>query len=236
MLLPRVLLIKAGTAEPEIAADFGDYDAWFEATLDDGAQRCDVVEAWQGETLPRASLYGGLVITGSPCSVRDEAPWMDGLARWALAAAAAGVPVLGVCFGHQLLGEALGGRVEKNPGGGEHGSVFVELTEEGRRDPLFEGLNPRIEVLSSHDDAVVTAPKDQGVRRLAGNPSAAWQAFAAGPNLRAVQFHPEFPPEALRQLMRLRGQTGEVRPSPQGAQVLRNWDRHWVRRRPDLGR
>ena len=232
MLLPRILLIKAGAAKPAISAQFGDYDAWFQSALLDGEQRCDVVEAWAGETLPRPHLYGGLLIPGSPMSVRDEAPWMDGLARWAISAAAAGVPVLGVCFGHQLLGEALGGRVERNPNGGEHGAVSVELTEDGRRDPLFEGVGSTLEVLSTHNDALVTAPTDRGVRRLAGNPMTTWQAFAAGPNLRAVQFHPEFPPDALEHILREDGDLAVVRPTPQGARVLHNWDRHWVRGRP----
>lgn len=231
MLLPRILVLKAGAAEPEVAQRHGDYESWFQSSLDEGDQRCDVVEAWRGETLPRAERYGGLLITGSLLSVRDEAPWMDGLARWALSAAECGTPVLGVCFGHQLLGEALGGRVERSPAGGEHGTVRVSLTEDGQRDPLFDGLGPELDVQAAHDDALVRPPSDTGVRLLAGNAHTPWQAFAAGPNLRAVQFHPEVSDAALVDMLRVNGHTGDVRPSAVGRQILQNWDLQWVRRR-----
>ena len=229
MSLPRILVIKTGTAEPEIRAKHGDYERWFMDHLEGGTDRCDVAEAWSGETLPRPDRFGGLLITGSPASVRDEASWMDSLGRWALAAADAGVPVLGVCFGHQLLGEALGGRVEPNPAGHEVGTVEVELTEAGRADPLFAGLGPAIHVQATHGDALVSPPRGPGVVKLAGNANTPWQAFACGDAVRAVQFHPELPAQALRDLMTARGQRGTVDDLTDSAAILRNWDRAWVR-------
>lgn len=230
MSLPRILVIKTGTAEPEIRAKYGDYERWFMEHLEGGTDRCDVAEAWSGETLPRPDRFGGLLITGSPASVRDEASWMDSLGRWALAAADAGVPVLGVCFGHQLLGEALGGRVQPNPLGGEYGTVRIELTEEGRADPLFSGLGPALDVQSAHDDALLSPPPPERAVRLAGNSRTRWQAFAAGPNLRAVQFHPEISAPILSDMLALRGQSEPVAPSAACEAVLANWDRYWVRR------
>lgn len=229
--LPRILVLKAGTTDPAVVAGHGDYDDWFVATFEDGRARCDVVAAYQDQTLPRPDAYGGVVITGSPASVRDEAAWMDSVARWALAASDAGVPVLGVCFGHQLLGEALGGRVEPNPNGGEYGTIDVFLTEAGRADPLFAGLGTALRVQATHRDALVTAPTDHGVVRLAGNANSTWQAFAAGPNLRAVQFHPELPHAALRDLLARRGQSAPVEPVTDGPRILESWDKRWVRRR-----
>ncbi len=230
--LPKILLLKMGTAEAAVAAQHGDYDDWFMRGLEDGERRCTGVASWLGQTLPRAANYGGIILTGSPLSVRDEAPWMQSVARWALSAAEAGIPVLAVCFGHQLLGETLGGRVEPSPDGGEYGTIDVELTEAGRKDPLFAGLAPRLRVQATHRDSLTSPPTRAGVLRLAGSDHCPWQAFALGPNLRCVQFHPELPPKALVDLLKLRGIDARVDGRSDGATVLRNWDRRWVRRDP----
>lgn len=228
--LPRILVLKMGTAEPEVARQHGDYDDWFVRALEDGARRCQVVASYSGDTLPRPAEFHGVILTGSLLSVRDEAPWMESVAHWALSAADAGVPVLGICFGHQLLGEALGGWVDRSPEGGEYGTIAVDLTEAGRADPLFRGLGSRLQVQSTHQDALVRAPTRADVVRLAGTERCPWQAFAAGPNLRTVQFHPEIPPDALRDLLRLRALQAPVQTASDGAAILRNWDEHWVRR------
>lgn len=230
MSLPRILVVKAGTAEPEVQALHGDYDVWFQEALLRGADRCEVVEAWRGDTLPRPESYGGLLITGSLASVRDESPWMYALGRWALSAADQGIPVLGVCFGHQLLGEALGGRVEKSPAGSEYGTVRVELTDAGRADPLFDGLDDAFDVQAAHEDAIVTAPRASRAVRLAGNAHTSWQALASGANVRAVQFHPEITAEILTTALQLRAHPEPVHDAPQSSRILDNWDRYWVRR------
>jgi GMP synthase (glutamine-hydrolysing) len=105
------------------------------------------------------------------------------------AAADAGVPVLGVCFGHQLVGYAYGGRVRTNPNGWEVGTVGVELTDEGARDPLFAGLPRRIFVNQSHRDEV--GALGPGTRLLASGAHTPHQAIAVGDHVRGVQFHPE---------------------------------------------
>ena len=232
MTLPRVLIVKTGSTHPRLVRSDGDYDAWFMAGLERGAERCDVRPAEQELPDPRA--WGGVILTGSPASVRDGAPWMERLGRWTLDAAVQGVPVLAVCFGHQLVGEALGGRVERNPQGPERGTVEVTLTEAGRHDPLFAGLPARILVQQTHEDALVAPPPADRATLLATNETCAWQAFAAGPFLRAVQFHPEMGAETMRRLIEARGYEGEARPSDHGPRVLRNWDERFVRRAAEL--
>lgn len=220
--MKKVLVLKAGTTEPLLVARDGDYDAWFLRSLPCGPAGCEVIAPFAGQGLPSdSSAYAGLIISGSPLSVRDEAPWMAELGRWALAQAEGGLPVLGVCFGHQLLGEALGGRVEPNPEGREAGTVEVQLTEEGQHHPLFQGLPPVLTVQATHKDVLLRPP--QGARRLAGNPNTTWQAFAWGPRVECVQFHPELRPESLQYLLEIRGWEGSTRPSEHGSQILRSW-------------
>lgn len=212
-----MLLLKMGTTEPALVAEHGDYDAWFAARL---AADCTVSRAHAGEGFPPGS-WDGIVLTGSPLSVRDERPWMLDAARRALAEAGQGTPVLGVCFGHQAIGEVLGGRVESHPERGELGTIAVELTEAGQADPLFDGLGDVAVVQSTHRDLLVRPPR--GCVRLGGTVHTAWQAFAFGDKVRCVQFHPELPAAVLARLLALREQSAPIRETAHGSRILANW-------------
>jgi GMP synthase (glutamine-hydrolysing) len=227
-LRPPLLIVKSGTTDPPVVATHGDYDDWFIARLVDGPSRCTVVPVHAGAPLPSPLNYAGVLVTGSPLSVRDEAPWMAAMGHWMLATAGFGIPVFAICFGHQVLGEVLGGRVETNPAGRELGTVTVETTAAGRADPLFLGLGDTFDIQATHGDALMQAPTDPRVVRLAGNANTTWQALAVGPRIRAVQFHPELPHTALNALLENRGQAAHVHPCPAGPRMLQNWDEHWV--------
>lgn len=224
---PRpVLVVKTGTTDPGVAARHGDYDAWFRAHLDAAGVVSVVCPAFAGAALPEPQDFAGIILTGSPLSVRDEAGWMAELAGWTLTAVEH-TPVLAVCFGHQLVGEALGGRVEVNPAGGEYVTIDVALTAAGAADPLFAGFHGRLTVQSTHKDALVHPPP--GATLLGSTDNTPWQAFGVGENLRAVQFHPELLAPALADLMASRDIPGQPVPSEHGGRLLRNWLDAWVR-------
>jgi GMP synthase (glutamine-hydrolysing) len=229
--MKRVLVVRTGSAPAAVLAAHGDFTAWFAELL---APRAEVAiaDAVAG-ALPDARDAGGVVVTGSIDSVTTPEPWMDALGSWLLAAARAR-PVLGVCFGHQLLARALGGRVERHGGGPEAGTVEVELTDAGRRDPLFAGLPARLAVQQGHEDHVPEPPP--GAVLLARNGHAPVQAFAHGARIRAVQFHPEFNAARTRAFVeadrawldRVRPGRAEealasIRETPEAARVLVNW-------------
>ena len=185
----RILLYKTGETHPALVPAIGDYEAWFSRVLGDRVS----LEMHFAVEKPRHKLggYDGIVITGSPRSLVDGEvePWMDDAAAFVRAADDAGVPVLGVCFGHQLVGYAYGGRVRTNPNGWEVGTVDVELTDDGARDPLFAGLPRKIFVNQSHRDEVGSL--GPSTRVLAAGAHTPHQAIAIGDHVRGVQFHPE---------------------------------------------
>ena len=225
-----ILLVKCGTTDPPIVAECGDYDDWFRNHLALHQRESRTVRPYLGDILPEPTAFAGVMVTGSPLSVRDEAPWMAETGTWILQTASQGIPVLAVCFGLQLTIEALGGRVDTNPNGREVGSIKVELTESGKRDPLFKGLPASTSFFATHADAVTRAPSHPNLTALAGNANTHWQAFGLGDHLRAVQFHPEMTIDGMQTLLRCRGLTAHVEPSSHGATLIENWLTGWVTR------
>ena len=195
----RILLYKTGETDPRLVPHIGDYEAWFGRVFGGDA----TLEVHRAFDKPHHTLggYDGMVITGSPRSLVDGEvePWMDDAAAFVRKAADAGVPVLGVCFGHQLVGYAYGGRVRKNPNGWEVGTVGVELTDEGARDPLFAGVPRRIFVNQSHRDEVGTLGPETKV--LAAGAHTTHQAIAVGEHVRGVQFHPEMNAPVIQKII-----------------------------------
>jgi len=192
----RLLIIQTGSTHLH-----GDYPRWFERAL---GFEMPVVRSHAGEKLLPAldrTRPQGIIVTGSPLSVTERAPWMLELGENLLAIGARGTPVLGVCFGHQLLARAAGGEVVQNPRGREIGTVRVQLTEAGRKDPLFApwAIGPEIEVQATHVDSV--DPLSPGATVLASNENTAAQAFRLSETVAGVQFHPEVWAEAMRDLI-----------------------------------
>jgi GMP synthase (glutamine-hydrolysing) len=206
----RLLLVQTGTVAEPLRTEHGDYPQWFARALD-GVAELSVLRAHEGERLRSHALdRAGVIVTGSPLSVVDgqRQPWMDDLGAALLDAGSRGTQVLGVCFGQQLLARASGGSVVLNPRGREIGTVEVQLTEIGLRDPLFSWAvsepSRRIDVQATHTDAVDALPP--GVKVLASNENTPAQAVRFSDNVAAVQFHPELRPDALRALIESRAE------------------------------
>jgi GMP synthase (glutamine-hydrolysing) len=145
-------------------------------------------------------LTGALavIVTGSPCSVTERLPWIEQASLMLAGAVRAQIPVLGICFGHQLLGHALGGRVALNPRGRELGSVsFTNRLN----DPVL-GEPATWLVNSSHLDSVVELP--DGADVLGSTALEPHAAVRFGARAWGVQFHPEFDAAVVRQYIEAR--------------------------------
>lgn len=142
----------------------------------------------------RAALAGadGLIISGSPRDAFADDAWTRMVMDVATAGLGLGIPVLGVCYGHQLLGRLHGAEVARNPRGWEVGECLVQST--GEASPL--GFVGSFRVLESHQDCVMAAP--DGCRVLASNDHTRVQAAEWAPHVYGVQFHPEFTGDILR--------------------------------------
>ena len=154
------------------------------------------VELDEGETLPDWREFDAIVAMGGPMSVNDEAalPWLTDEKRAIGQAVRAGKPFWGVCLGVQLLAASLGAPVYPGPEP-EVGLLPVELTAEGRTDPVFAGLESGLATLQWHGD---TFDLPDGAVRLVRSPAYENQAFRFE-RAYGVQFHLEVSADMARE-------------------------------------
>ena len=194
--MPRPLcIIKTGSTLPALAAHRGDFEDWIREGMALAAEVVRVIRVAEGEPLPPAHEVSGAVVTGSSAMVTSHEPWSVRTGAWLAEAVGADLPILGICYGHQLLAEALGGHVAANPEGREIGTVAVTLTDAAASDALFGGFPRSLGVQETHQEAVLTLPP--GAVHLAFGGVSEFQAFRWR-RAWGVQFHPEFDAEIVR--------------------------------------
>ena len=211
----------------------GGFPHWIRVAAGLGADEAVAVDIERGAALPARDGFAGVIITGSAAMVTDRHPWSETAATWLRDAAEAGLPLFGICYGHQLLAHALGGEVGDNPAGREMGTVELALEDAAAGDPLFAGLPARFPAQATHLQSVLRLPA--GATALASSALDACHAFRWGEATWGVQFHPEFNAGVMRGYIAARADAlaGEgldhrqllqaVRPAPLARRVLRRF-------------
>ncbi|WP_427030237.1 glutamine amidotransferase [Halomonas sp. H2] len=201
-----VLIVKTGDAFPEVVDQYGDFETLFEQQLSTALPAHMTLQVWDAQrqlTAPALDSLTGIVITGSHSMVSDAEPWSEALKPWLQEALASDIPMLGVCYGHQLMAAAFGGISDYHPAGRESGTHTVRLTQAGQQDPLFRQLPKRFAAHLTHAQSVMQAPHGSTV--LAHNSHDAHQALRYGPLQWSVQFHPEFTTPVMRAYIERQG-------------------------------
>lgn len=240
--LKRVLLINAVKWSDAYAKDNPccDVGNWFERWVNHLPEVSQTVVDAEADVL-NAVREGtdGVIISGSPRDAWNDDPVNEKLCGVIQECADQKIPLLGVCYGHQILGRALGGQVGRHPQGLELGNTTLQLTPAGLSFPLFAGFPEQFDVLNSHADAVLTLPPR--CELLATNNFTPIQAFHHNRLLMGVQFHPETDPDTLRFIWEARRETwrkkvsfdldqrlASLRPAPQAAKVLENFVNYFI--------
>ena len=207
----RIVIISNGPGLPEVVEEYGHSSSWIPLLIKDKNISFVVKKAYANE---RLSLNDGdaWIITGSKYSVYDKFPWINYLKDFVYEIAQNNRYMLGICFGHQLIAESCGGKVENNMLGWELGSYPITLTEDGITSDLFKNFNNNDIAYESHHDVVVKLPDNyiELAYTEKGN-----QSFVYDNRIFGVQFHPEFSYDVTRKLMDLRIANGIVVDSPE---------------------
>ena len=180
----KIGILETGRPPGSLAQEFGDYPAMFERMLGDGFE-LETFEVEAGELPRQGGAHDAYLITGSPAGVYESLPWIEPLQQFIRSAG--GSKMVGICFGHQAMAQALGGKVEKSEKGWGAGLHSYEVA---RREPWMDGETSITAPASHQDQVVIQPPGTEIVLQSAFTPLAAL-AWTDRPAI-SFQFHPEF--------------------------------------------
>ena len=228
-----VLIVHTGDPHADILEAEGDYAQMLQRAAGLADEDVEIVPVFRGALPGAPGDYSAALVTGSPANVTDRDAWGESTAHWLRTAAGAGLPLFGVCYGHQLLAHALGGDVDFNPAGRETGTGMLQVRPEARRDPLLDGLPAEFAVQLQHMQTITRLPP--GATSLARSALDENQLVRMGERIVSTQFHPEFTPAVPRADLARRGAEyaaegldvaalqASVRPTPEAGTLLRRF-------------
>ena len=191
----KINILETGRPPALLADEFGDYPSMFGRMLGDGFEY-ERFDAASGE-LPDPAHVGAYIITGSPAGVYEPLGWIEPLKEFIRSATTE--KMVGVCFGHQIMAEALGGHVEKSDKGWGAGLHTYSIAT---REPWMDGAGT-IAIPASHQDQVVVQPPGTDVTLRSDFTAFAGLAWRGRPAI-SFQFHPEFAPAFAKALIEKR--------------------------------
>ncbi len=194
-------ILKTDAVNPDWVGEYGEYPDMFVALLGrlDPELEFAVYDVEEGEYPADIDEVDAYLITGSKSSVYDDKPWIARLMDFVRELHARRKKIVGICFGHQLVAHALGGRTEKSPKGwgvGLHTHAFNQQPE------WHDGGSEAFDVLVSHQDQVVE--NAEGAEVLAGSDFCENAVVQVGEHILTFQGHPEFLPGYSREIMEYR--------------------------------
>lgn len=229
--MKKLYIIKLGSTDADIKARLGDFEDWIRAGLGVAGELIRVIDVRNGQKFANPKDCAGVVLSGSHAMVTDNDKWSARTEKWLKDMLLARVPVLGICYGHQLLARAAGGKAGYHPGGKEIGTVEVRLAAKAAQgDPLFSSAPANFLAHATHSQTVLRLPHDAIL--LAESDHDPRHAFRIGPCAWGVQFHPEFDEEIMRAyIQKQAGELAEksrdpdlllktIAPTPDAAEIL----------------
>ena len=202
----KILILQTGQSIKQARDKYGDFDKLFIKGMGVDKSQTKTIHVYDDLVFPNPRELAGILITGSPAMVTEGNEWCIKTQQWIKQFIDSNIPILGVCYGHQLLAKVLGGTVEWNPNGREIGQVDMVLTSSSQDDlllsSLIKGSTQSIKVQATHQQAVTSLPKN--VTILGTTNLDSHHCFCYKNHIWGMQFHPEFTPEIIKDYIRLR--------------------------------
>ena len=188
--MKKLYIIKCGSTFDSIKNDFKDFEHWIIDKFENKDKNIVIINAQENEKLPILTKNDAVILTGSHSMVTHEESWSLEVEKWLPKLIKDEVPLLAICYGHQLLAKSLGGVSGYHENGIEIGSVEINLEENAKDDEIFSKLQNSFKAHTIHSQTVIKLPKN--ATRLAFNNHDKNHAFRVGNCAWGVQFHPEF--------------------------------------------
>ncbi len=186
----KLLIIKTGASGESIKKVYGDHDERIIKKTGLNREKVAVVPVYKGHRPYLPDNVSSVIVTGSPSMVTDREPWSVETSDFIKEISHKNIPILGICYGHQLLADAFGGEVGYHKLGKESGKVDIKLSGVASMDPLLGSMPKSFKAYAFHEQTVTKLPANAKV--LAGNGFEKNHAVAYRDNVWGVQFHPEF--------------------------------------------
>ncbi|MCT7909186.1 glutamine amidotransferase [Arcobacter lacus] len=188
--MKKLYIIKCGSTFESIKSEFYDFEDWIINKFENKNIDVSVIDAQKSAILPTLTKTDAVILTGSHSMVTDEETWSLELEKWLEDVVNKEIPLLAICYGHQLLAKSLGGVSGYHKAGMEIGTVEINLDENAKNDTIFSKLENSFKAHTIHSQTVLELPK--GAIRLASNSHDKNHSFKVGSCAWGVQFHPEF--------------------------------------------
>ncbi|MGO1119783.1 glutamine amidotransferase-related protein [Rhodovibrionaceae bacterium A322] len=185
----KVAILETGRPTEEFKEKYGTYSGMFVTLFKDvAAWEFEIIHLLDGQDLPAPADFDAYIITGSAFGAYDPEPWIPAMEAFIRAVAETNIPLVGICFGHQIIAQALGGTVEKSDKGW---GVGVHEYEIQQQESWMEPALDRFAIPVIHQDQVISPPESAKI--LGGNNFCPFGILSYGQNILTFQGHPEHP-------------------------------------------
>jgi len=194
----RIGILHCGEKPHDFCSCHGDYPQLIRTAFEsDDLEFESEYKVFRGDFPPNIEQMDAWFLTGSPAGVYENKPWIGRLLKFIREAYESGIPMVGICFGHQAIAQALGGRVEKYPGGWALGvNTYLFLLRDVQR-------SRPVRMFALHQDQVVEKPEMAEI--IAENSFTKYAGLKYGSQIVTFQFHPEITKKAMEDILKDRG-------------------------------
>lgn len=198
----QISIVETGLPPEPLRADWPDYPDMFKDLLDmsEAGFAYETLSPVKGEPLPSPDCLEAILITGSAYGVYDKVSWLADLKSFIQDAARAKIPVFGICFGHQIIADAMGGKVIKSPKGWGIGRHTYRIMH---NEHWMRQGEDAFSLAVSHQDQIVGAPENTQIIGASEFCPIAGLSYQDAP-MASLQGHPEFDPGFAKALYQLR--------------------------------